>query len=99
MPVKTSLPCVLYHRVSFLGRSTECRVTSNKAAPLGQLEWEDRVHDGLPPTKDMDDMLAVGVDAEDDLDLQDILPPGAVDVQSSLRGFLRRSNRMPIVRF
>lgn len=34
----------------------------------------------------MEDLLAVEIDAEDDWDLRDIVPSGAIDIRTSLHG-------------
>lgn len=51
-----------------------------------QLEEDDRVEDVPPPTNDMQDLLAVDVDAKNEWDLWDISPCSGIDAKSSLRG-------------
>lgn len=51
-----------------------------------RLKGDHRVYDLPPPTNNMEDPLAVDVEEEDELDLWDMLPYGAIDFRSILLG-------------
>lgn len=59
-------------------------VTLDEAKALMQIDWYEREEDVPPLNTAIEYILAVDADAEDYFYLQNIQPPGAIEVQSSL---------------